>query len=210
MKRSGIILLLFSFLPCFFCVSAFSDTGFDKSSYTGKEMELRISMRKFFSDNLTWERIYILEALSGSLDVDKAKDRVNKNQENLGAALKPYLGDETGSQLADILKQYVQLLTDYINSVKSGSDKSFVTGKIHDNIDSEADLLSRANLSWPKADLAVLLKKYSDLLMSEIDMQNTKMGSIDQVVFDATSDQAMAIADTFSSGIMQGYPGKFW
>lgn len=210
MKKVTSGLVLLTMICCFANIRVLADMGSDKTSYTNKEVDLRISLRKLFSDNLSWQRIYFLEALSVSAEADKAKDRLGKNAENLANALKPYIGDEAGNQLTQALKQNIQLISDYVNAARTGADKSFTTEKMHDNLDNEADILSRANMSWPKSDLSAMLKKYNDSLFSEIDSQNSKMGQIDQALFDSTTDQALSLADYFSFGLMQGYPGKFW
>lgn len=182
----------------------------DKTSYTAKEVELKISMRRLLSDSLTWQRIFVLETLGGTMDADKALTRLTRCESDLASAFKPYMGDSTSGQLNDLLKQYLQLLSDYINTSKMGGDKTYVVGKIHDNADSTADLLSRANMSWQKDDLSNLLKKYYDLSDAEIDSQVSKLGNLDTTSVDALFDQAMSLADAYSLGLMQQYPGNFW
>ena len=185
-------------------------SAIDKTSYTNKEVDLKINMRKLLSDSLTWQRIFVLETLAGSMEADKALSRLTKCETDLANAFKPYMGDSTSSQLNDLFKQYLQALADYISTSKIGGDKTYVIGKIHDNADSIADLLSRTNMSWQRNDLFNALKKYYDLLDAEIDTQVAKMGSLDTTAVDAGFDQAMFIADTYSLGLIQQYPGNFW
>jgi len=200
-----------------FCLPAFilsvltiSLAAVEKTSYTNKEMDLKINLRRICADSLTWQRVYFVEAVASGMESDKALGRFSKCEADLAAIFKPFLGDTTSTQLNDLLNQYTQMMTDYINAAKSGGDKSYITGKIHDNADSIADILSKSNMSWIRNDLTIMLRRYYDMIDSEIDTQVNKLGSLDTTVIDASMDEAMTIADYYSSGLMQQYPGNFW
>ena len=210
MKKSVKIIFLLFVFSLVHAGPAQNLSAVDKTSYTNKEVDFKVSMRKILSDSLTWQRIYVLETLANSMEADKALGRLTQSENDLSNAFKPYVGDSTSAQLNDLLKQYLQVLADYISTAKSGGDKTYVIGKIHDNADSFADLLSRANMSWQKSDLSNMFKRYYDLLDAEIDSQINKIGALDTTAVDAAFDQAMTVADTLSSGVMQQYPGSFW
>ena len=210
MKKSAKFIFLIFVLSLVSGLTPRYASAMDKTSYTGKEADLKVGMRKLFSNSLTWQRIFVLETLAGSMEADKALGRLTQCEADLAGAFKPYLGDSSSSQLNDLFKQYLLLLADYINTAKTGGDKTYITGRLHDNADSIADVLSRANMSWQKNDLSNMLKSYYDLLDTEIDAQVNKLGSLNTTAIDATFDQAMSVADTFSSGLMQQYPGSFW
>jgi hypothetical protein len=180
----------------------------NKSSFSTKEVELRMTMRKLFTDALTWQRIVSVETLAGAWDVNKAQDRLTQSQADIGSVFNMFYGADSGNGVTNLLKGYNQLLIDYTNAVKSHSDKTAVVNRIYDKADEIADYLSRLNLNWSRSDLSVMLRKYSDLLTSEIDLQNASLGSIDAKALDATFDESMLMADTFAFGIMKQFPGQ--
>ena len=207
MKKTAFYLLSLLF---FSNIPAFSQMDMTKSSYTNKEVDLKTNMRKLFSDCLTWQRIYAIEVYTLSLDSDKAKTRLSRNQDEIGNVFRAYFNDDTANQMTNLSKQSIQLIADYSNTARGGGFKNDIVTKLHDNADAVADLLSRANMNWTKADLSNVLRKYFDLLCAEIDTQSGGAGSIDANALDATFDHCMLVSDMYALGIMRQYPAKFW
>jgi len=210
MKKTMMYLFLFCSLFCLCNLVAIADFDSGKTSFSSKEVEMRTSTRMFFADYLNWQRIFAVETLTGSQDVDKAQLRLQKSQDNINGIFKTYYGDGTGTQVGDLFNQYLGLIVDYANTTRSHGDKTMVINKIHDKIDDIAELLNVVNMNWTSNDLSNMFKEYSDSFLSEIDLQDKSMGSIDTNIFDTTFDKSMQMADTFSSGIIKQYPGKFW
>jgi hypothetical protein len=209
MKQRMMVLCLFCSVLCLFNPAAQAiDMG--KSSYSSKEVDLKTTTRRLFTDYLIWHRIFIVETLGAAQDVSKAQARFQKSQDDIVGMFASYYGDSTGTQLTNLFNQYSGLISDYAYASKIHADKTDAVNKIHSKIDEIAGALSMANMNWVAADLSTMIKKYSDSLLSEIDLQTTMLGSIDAKIMDSTLDLSMQMADTFSSGIAQQYPGKFW
>jgi len=181
-----------------------------KTSYTPKEMELRTTAREIFSQNLTWQRAVALTTIGSAGDASKAQERLMRSQDDIGNTFGTYFGDADGQQLASLLKQYAQLVADYSTSAMMHADNSLNVTKMHDTMDQIGTFLSQENMVWDKTRLSDKLKKYSDMLTAEIDLQGKSFGTIDSTTCDATFYQAMDIADTFAFGIIKQNPGKFW
>ena len=210
MKKSMMYLVLCCSLFCFCSLVAVADFDSNKTSYSNKEVDMKTSTRRIFADYLNWQRIFAIETLTGAPDVNKAQIRLQKSQDDINGIFKTYYGDGTGTQVSDLFNQYIGLMTDYLNAAKSHGDKTMILGKIHDKINDIAGLLSMVNMNWTSNDLSTMLKGYSDSFLSEVDLQDRSMGSVDANIFDTTFSESMQMADTFSSGIIKQYPGKFW
>jgi len=210
MKKSMMYLVLCFSLFCFCSLVAVADFDSNKTSYSNKEVDMKTSTRRIFTDYLNWQRIFAIETLTGAPDVNKAQIRLQKSQDDINGIFRTYYGDGTGTQVSDLFNQYLGLIVEYANTTRSRGDKTMVTNKIHDKINDIAGLLSMVNMNWTSNDLSTMIKQYSDSFLSEIDLQDKSMGSVDANIFDTTFAENIQMADTFSSGIIKQYPGKFW
>jgi len=209
-KRFITGLFFFSSMLCLFYLPARADTDMDKSSYSSKEVDFKTTMRRLYSSNLTWLRITAVEIVAGGPDSDKAQARFISSQADINAIFRSYYGDYNGTQISNLFNQYAQLIIDYANATRNRGDKALLVNKMYDKADEIANLLSVANMSWTRDDIAKMIKKYNDSIVSEIDLQGSNPGSIDPAVIDTTSDQSLVVADTFSAGIIKQYSSKFW
>jgi len=61
--------------------------------YTPPAVNLRMAMRKLWEDHITYTRNYIISALADLGDTGKVAERLLKNQDDIGDAIKPIYGD---------------------------------------------------------------------------------------------------------------------
>jgi len=211
MRKRTVRALLIAALLCASNLPSYAWLDASKSTFSAKEMDMRTNMRELLSEYITWERIFVIETLTGAPDVAAAQTRFIASQDDICRVFTLYYGDYTGSKMNDLFKQYNQLITDYATAEKNRSGKAFINiNKLYDKVDEIANLLSMANMNWTKKDLLDQLKQYSDFLTAEIDKQGNVPGSIDAAALDATFTASMSLADTFSGGIVQQFPAKFW
>jgi hypothetical protein len=66
-------------------------------------------MRELWSDHIVYTRNFIVSATSAQPDTAEVLQRLLRNQDEIGDAIKPYYGDAAGSQLASLLRNHIQL-----------------------------------------------------------------------------------------------------
>lgn len=66
-------------------------------------------MRGLWSDHIVYTRSFIVSASAGIADTGEVLQRLLRNQDEIGEAIKPYYGDAAGSQLASLLRSHIQL-----------------------------------------------------------------------------------------------------
>lgn len=66
-------------------------------------------MRDLWSDHIVYTRSFIVSATAGLADTTEVLQRLLRNQDEIGEAIKPYYGDAAGSQLASLLRNHIQL-----------------------------------------------------------------------------------------------------
>lgn len=66
-------------------------------------------MRELWSDHVVYTRNFIVSSTAALPDTTEVLQRLLRNQDEIGEAIKPYYGDAAGSQLASLLRSHIQL-----------------------------------------------------------------------------------------------------
>jgi hypothetical protein len=114
--------------------------------------ELKLAMRKLWEDHITYTRNFIISSLAGLEDADKVAERLLKNQDEIGAAIKPYYGDEAGTKLSALLRDHILIAVDVVKAAKAGNNDALNAAqkKWSANGKDIAAFLSSANKDWAK------------------------------------------------------------
>lgn len=173
--------------------------------------ELKLAMRKLWEEHITYTRSYIVSALAGLEDTDAVAQRLLRNQDDIGGAIKPYYGDEAGNRLALLLRDHILIATEVVGAAKAGNQDSLAAkqAKWTANGKDIATFLSGANPNWPQADLENMLQKHLDLTSGEVVGRLNKDWAADIRAYDEGHDHMMMFADALTDGIAKQFPDKF-
>jgi len=174
-------------------------------------LELRLAMRMLWEDHIAWTRSYIISSISNLEDINKVSERLLKNQDDIGNAIKPYYGEEAGNKLASLLKAHINIATEVINAAKLGitDDLTAAQNKWKANAGDIAAFLSAANPNWKKNDLSDMLYKHLDLTTGEVTSRLNKDWASDISSYDKGQVHMLKFADVLTSGIIKQFPSKF-
>lgn len=183
----------------------------DGMRYSKPARELHDAMRKLWEDHVAWTRNYIISSLSGLEDADKVAERLLKNQDEIGDAIKPYYGEDAGKKLAALLRDHILIATEVVRAAKADNagelDKA--QKKWYANADDIAAFLSGANPNWPKKTLEDMLHKHLELITGEVVGRLKKNWAADIESYDKGHEHMLAVADALSDGIIKQFPDKF-
>ncbi len=174
-------------------------------------IDLRMSMRKLWEDHITYTRNYIISALAELQDTAKIAERLLKNQDSIGEAIKPFYGEEAGKKLAALLRDHILIAAEVVTSAKKGTQEEFLTAnkKWEANAEDIATFLSGANPNWPKQELINSLYKHLTVTTGEVVSRLKKDWDGDISYYDKGHDHILMLADTLTEGIVKQFPGKF-
>jgi hypothetical protein len=174
-------------------------------------VDLRMGMRKLWEDHITYTRNFIISALAGLEDTDKVAERLLKNQDDIGGAMKPIYGDEAGKKLAALLRDHILIAADIVKAAKSGDNDGVTAGekKWHENADEIAAFLSGANPNWSKRLLVDMLYKHLDYTTTEVVSRLKKDWAADIEAYDKGHEHMLMLADALTDGIVKQFPNKF-
>jgi hypothetical protein len=173
--------------------------------------DTRLVMRKLWEDHITYTRNYIISDLAGLADKDAIAKRLLANQDEIGAAIKPYYGEEAGNKLAALLRDHITIATEVVAAAKGGDKAKLdaAQAKWTANGKDIAAFLSAANPNWARADLETMLQRHLDLTSGEVVARLGKDWDADIRAYDEGHAHMLMFADALTDGIAAQFPGKF-
>ena len=175
------------------------------------DSELRNGMRELWSEHVIYTRDYIIAATSNSPSATASAERLMRNQEDIGNAIKPYYGDEAGAKLTTLLKDHITIAVDLVGAAKAGNKAklSDADARWKANAGEIATFLSSANPNWSQQALVDMLNEHLSLTTQEATARLEKRWADDLAAFDKIFDQALHMADALTDGIVKQHPTKF-
>src|SRR3954468_7772552 len=117
--------------------------------------DLRNGMRQLWLEHTSYTRSYVVSAVAGLPDLSAVTQRLLRNQDDIGNAIKPLYGEDAGKKLAALLRDNILIAADIVKSGKASDAKAVDAGqkKWRSNADDLAAFLSGANPNWKKPEL---------------------------------------------------------
>ncbi len=175
------------------------------------EVDLQLAMRKLWEDHIVYTRNYIISALADLEDADAIAQRLLKNQDDIGEAIKAYYGDDVGNKLATLLRDHIMIAAEVVKGAKMGNNKDLkkANKKWYANADDIAVFLSSANPNWAKKDLTDMLYKHLKLTTGEVVSRLKKDWVADIDFYDKGHMHMLMFSDALTDGIVKQFPDKF-
>jgi len=172
---------------------------------------LKTNMRKLWSDHVWWTRDYLITAIADMPEAEAATTRLLKNQEDIGAAIAPYYGEEAGEKLTTLLKEHILIAANVVTAAKENNNVKLKEEdeKWHANADAIALFLSTANQNWPLDTIKDMMYEHLKLTTEQVVARLKKDWSADIESFEKVFNEIMAMSDALAMGIIKQFPEKF-
>ena len=180
-------------------------------SMNAKQVDFCRGFVRLWSDHVIWTRDYIVAAVADMPDVSVAAARLMRNQEDLGAAIVPYYGQDAGNKLTALLKEHIAIAVDLIKAAKVDDQDTYKAAdeKWHTNAREIAQFLSSANPNWPYAALEKMMYEHLKVTTAEVVARLGQDWEGDVKAFDEVFTQILMMAKDLAMGIMKQFPDKF-
>lgn len=174
-------------------------------------VNMKIDQRKLWIDHVSWTRSFIISDLASLADKDPVLERLLKNQDDIGASIKPYYGEEAGNKLSKLLREHIVIAGQVVDSAKSNnkSDLDKYNKSWYKNADDIADFLSSANSNWANSELKDMLHKHLEFVTAQVVARLNKNWKADIEAYDKGEEHMIKFADVLSDGIVKQFPQKF-
>jgi hypothetical protein len=168
--------------------------------------------RRLWIDHVLWTSNYITSATTaGAEDQKQVLNRLLKNQEDIGNAIKPLYGENAGNKLTDILKEHIIIAGKIVDAAKSGNNSlvNQLNKEWYRNADEIAAFLSNANPFLKNEDLKKLMYMHLNLVSNDLSASLAKDWNARIVSIDEGVSHIILMADTISLGVEKQFPDKF-
>src|SRR5688572_8999654 len=150
---------------------AHADPSHPPTAEMSKGAAFHDAMRKLWEDHVWWTRLFVVSATGDLPDKDATTNRLLKNQEDIGNAIKPIYGDEAGTKLTTLLKEHITTAADLVTAskAKDSAKAEAAKAKWFTNADEIAAFLSGANpKAWPLDAAKAMMREHLDLTIAEV------------------------------------------
>jgi hypothetical protein len=173
--------------------------------------ELRTNMRKLWEDHITWTRNVILCLADNLPGADQAVQRLLKNQEDIGNAVKPVYGEDAGKKLTALLHDHIVIAADVVKAAKASDNAALdaTNKKWYANADEISAFLSQANPNWKLDDMKKMMHEHLKLTTDEAVARIKKDYDADVSAYDKVHQEILAMSDMLTDGIVKQFPDKF-
>ncbi|OOM80612.1 hypothetical protein CLPUN_12780 [Clostridium puniceum] len=174
-------------------------------------VNLKMAERKLWIDHVGWTRSFIISDLASLPDKDVTLQRLLKNQDDIGASIKPYYGEDGGNKLSQLLREHISLGGQVVDAAKSNNKAALdkYNNLWYKNADEISDFLSSANKNLSNSELKDMLHKHLDLVTAQVVARINKDWKADIENYDKGEDHMIKFADIISNGIVKQFPEKF-
>lgn len=174
-------------------------------------VELRNAMRMLWEEHIAYTRNFIISSLAGLEDAGPVAERLLRNQDDIGNAIKPVYGEEAGKKLSVLLRDHILIAADIVKAAKAGDNDGVGKGQERwkKNADEIAVFLGGANPNWPVPTLKDMLYKHLAYTTTEVVARLKKDWAADIQAYDQGHAHMMMFADALSDGILKQHPKKF-
>ncbi|HSR16571.1 MAG TPA: hypothetical protein VLM39_00645 [Ignavibacteriaceae bacterium] len=173
--------------------------------------KLRTALRQLWEDHIVWTRNVILNLVDDLPGTNETVNRLLKNQEDIGNAIKPYYGDAAGEKLTSLLKPHITIAAEVVKAAKKG-DKAGLDDadkRWHANAEEISVFLSSANPNWKKDDLQSMMNDHLKYTTDEAVARIKKDYDADIKAYDKVHEEILMMSDDLANGIINQFPDKF-
>ena len=182
------------------------------SGLSEQRLAFHDEMRRLWEDHITWTRLFIVSASADLPDTPATTQRLLRNQEDIGDAIKPFYGRAAGERLTALLQQHITVAAELLGAAKAGDQAAVErhSAAWYRNANQIADLLNEANpRHWPRREMRSMMREHLDLTLTEAVAHLERDHRTDIRTYDRIHRQILAMADMLSDGITAQFPKRF-
>lgn len=170
------------------------------------------AMRRLWEDHIVWTRMAIIGIVDDRPDQAFAIERLLRNQDDIGDAIKPFYGEAAGEALSALLREHIVGAAELLTAAKAGdADAVQAASDVwYANADVIAAFLADANpRNWDRNEMQAMMRHHLDLTFAEAAARLRGDYASDVAAYDEIHAQILHMADMLRDGIVAQFPGGF-
>ena len=191
-----------------------SHHGHDTTSAASRESRAAFhdAMRQLWEDHIVWTRMVIVSVADDLPDQSFAVDRLLRNQDDIGDAIKPFYGEAAGEELSRLLREHIAGAADLLAAAKAGDADAIAEASAawYANGDEIGAFLAEANpRHWELEEMQAMMRDHLDLTLEEAVARLEGRYADDVAAYDRIHAQILHMADMLSDGILAQFRANF-
>ena len=168
-------------------------------------------MRKAWEQHVYWTRLFLVSAAARLRDLDATTARLMQNPRDIAGVFAPYYGADTVRTIERLLTEHLQIGGALITALRDGqtAQAEALTRGWYGNADKMADAFDALGPFYQREEVRRMLYTHLDLTTQEVKARLAGDFAADIAAFDRAEQEALRMADYFSSGILRQFPQKF-
>jgi hypothetical protein len=205
-SRSVALIALLALTSVVLCSCSDDDTP-APTAITNR-LVLRDQMRELWTAHTTWTRVYLISTLANLPDQQEATDRLLRNQDDIGDAIRPFYGDAAGDRLTTLLREHILGAAALVTAAQ-GRDPATIqmaSDAWYANADEIARFLADANPNFDFEALREMMHTHLDQTLAEATARLMADWDGDVAAYDAIVAHIDHMADALTDGIAAQFP----
>lgn len=181
-------------------------TGISKAEQT-----LSNHLRLLWEQHVFWTRLAILSMAFGLPDEQLVTDRLLRNPKDFETVLTPFYGEAAASKFAELFTSHLAIAAELVKAAKANDSAAAADAekRWYANADQIASFLAGINPYWSAQEWQKML--YDHLAMTKTEAVDilTQNYADSISMFDRIEQEALAMADRMTQGIVEQFPQYF-
>ncbi|MCL2857772.1 MAG: LysM domain-containing protein [Oscillospiraceae bacterium] len=188
-----------------------SDTHIPGCPNFEKQLELMNAMRLAWSQHVYWTRMLLISIADRLPDLDAVTARLMQNPGDIAKIFAGYYTKEVADAIATLLTEHLQIGAELITALRDGETAQAETlnHQWYENADKMAAAFSGISPYYQLEDMRDMLYRHLGLTTQEVVSRLSGDYPADIKAFDTVEEEALMMADAFSSGLMRQFPQMF-
>jgi len=183
-----------------------------RSGPSARQVALHDDMRRLWEDHITWTRLFIVSASADLPDKQATTERLLRNQQDIGDAIKPFYGRAAGERLSALLTEHILVAADLLAAAKAGDEAAVGRNSQiwYRNGKQIGDFLHSANpRHWARREMRKMMREHLDLTLAEAVAHLKGDHRADIRAYNRIHGQILSMADMLSDGLVAQFPKRF-
>lgn len=176
-----------------------------------KKMALTNNMRLVWEQHIYWTRMLLISIAEKLSDEKDVANRLMQNPDDIAKIFADYYPADVTNSISELLTQHLQIGGELITALRDNKtdEAAKLNQQWYNNADKMAIAFNSINPYFTLADMRDMLYKHLELTTNEVNLRLAGKYSEDIKAFDEVEQEALAMADYFTTGIIKQFPQKF-
>ena len=176
-----------------------------------KKTDLINNMREVWTQHVYWTRMLLLSIVERLKDQSEVTGRLLQNPYDIAKIYANFYDSDVPKKIAELLTEHLKIGSDLITALRDKKVKEAedLTSRWYINADKMAESFSSITPYYDREELRKMLRSHLDLTTQEVSMRLAGKYKEDIDAFNKVEQEAISMADYFTSGLMNQFPDKF-